>query len=186
MTRTEVRLTGFGGQGIVLAGYVLGKAASLYDGMFATFTQSYGPESRGGACAAQVILSEEPVQYPHLIDPSIVVIMSQDAYHKYAPALHEGVSLLVDEDLVVLGELPPGVDVYTIPATRIAEADIGRKLVANIVMLGFLTAITHVVSEKAMLRAVLESVPKGTEELNTKAFQAGLDCGRELLESRTS
>lgn len=186
MTRTEVRLTGFGGQGIVLAGYVLGKAASLYDGMFATFTQSYGPESRGGACAAQVILSEEPIQYPHLIDPSVVVIMSQDAYYKYAPTLHEGVSLLVDEDLVVLDSLPPGVEVYAIPATRIAETDIGRTLVANIVMLGFLTAITHVVSEEAMLRAVLESVPKGTEELNTRAFRAGLDWGRQLLESRSS
>ena len=184
MTRTEVRLTGFGGQGIVLAGYILGKAASLYDGMFATFTQSYGPESRGGSCAAQVILSDEPVQYPHLMNPSVVVIMSQDAYHKYAPSLHGGVSLLIDEDLVVRGELPPGVDVYTIPATRIAEMGIGRKLVANIVMLGALTAITRIVSEEAMLKAVVESVPKGTEELNTKAFEAGLEWGRKLLESR--
>ncbi len=183
--RTEVRLTGFGGQGIVLAGYVLGKAASLYDEKYATFTQSYGPESRGGACAAQIILSDEPVQYPHLIDPSIVVIMSQDAYNKYAPTLHEGVDLLVDEDLVVLGRLPSGIEVYSIPATRIAEAEIGRKLVANIVMLGSLTAITRIVSEEAMLKSMLESVPKGTEELNTRAFQAGLDCGRKLLESRT-
>ncbi len=181
MSRTEIRLTGFGGQGIILAGYILGKAAALYDGKYATFTQSYGPESRGGACAAQVVLSDAPVQYPHLIDPSIVVIMSQEAYNKYAPSLHEGNLLLVDEDLVVLGPLPDGVRVYAIPATRIAEAEVGRKMVANIVMLGFLTAVVGIVSEDSMRRAVSESVPKGTEELNRKAFQAGLDYGRRLV-----
>jgi 2-oxoglutarate ferredoxin oxidoreductase subunit gamma len=183
MSRTEVRLTGFGGQGIILAGYILGKAAALYDKKHATFTQSYGPESRGGACAAQVILSDEPVQYPHLIDPSIIVIMAQEAYNKYAPTLRPGNKLLVDEDMVALGVLPEGVQVYAIPSTRIAEAEIGRKMVANIVMLGFLASVAGVVSEDAMRRAVTESVPKGTEELNLKAFQAGLDHGKKLLES---
>jgi 2-oxoglutarate ferredoxin oxidoreductase subunit gamma len=181
--RTEIRLTGFGGQGIILAGYIVGKAAALYDKRYATFTQSYGPESRGGACAAQVILSNEPVQYPHLIDPSIVVVMSQEAYYKYEPTLHAGVKLLVDQDLVVLDRLPDGVDVYSIPATQLAETQIGRRLVANIVMLGFFTAVSGVVSEESMRRAVTESVPKGTEELNLRAFKAGLDHGREALES---
>jgi len=184
MARTEVRLTGFGGQGIILAGYILGKAAALYDKKYATFTQSYGPESRGGACAAQVILADEPVQYPHLIDPSVVVVMSQEAYNKYAPTLHAGNKLLVDQDLVILGDLPAGVEVYSIPSTRVAETDMGRKMVANIVMLGFLTAVGGVVTEESMRRAVTESVPKGTEELNLKAFQAGLDYGKKLLESR--
>ena len=183
MGRTEVRLTGFGGQGIILAGYILGKAAALYDKKHSTFTQSYGPESRGGACAAQVILSDEPVQYPHLLDPSVVVIMSQEAYNKYAPTLRAGNKLLVDENLVILGKLPEGVKVYAIPSTRIAETEIGRKMVANIVMLGFLTSVAGVVTEDSMRRAVTESVPKGTEELNMKAFQAGLDHGRKLLES---
>ena len=184
MSRTEVRLTGFGGQGIILAAYILGKAAALYDKKHATFTQSYGPESRGGACAAQVVLSDEPVQYPHLIDPSVVVIMSQEAYNKYAPTLRAGNKVLVDEDLVILGELPDGVRIYSIPSTRIAEVEIGRKMVANIVMVGFLAAVAGIVTEDSMRRAVKESVPKGTEDLNLKAFQAGLDYGKKLLESR--
>lgn len=183
MSRTEVRLTGFGGQGIILAAYILGKAAALYDRKHATFTQSYGPESRGGACAAQVVISDEPVQYPHLIDPSVVVIMSQEAYNKYASTLRAGNKVLVDEDLVILGDLPEGVRVYAIPSTRIAEGEFGRKMVANIVMLGFLAAVAGVVTEDSMRQAVRESVPKGTEDLNLKAFQAGLDHGKKLLEN---
>jgi 2-oxoglutarate ferredoxin oxidoreductase subunit gamma len=178
MSRKEIRLTGFGGQGIILSGYIVGKAAAIYDKKQATFTQSYGPESRGGACSAQVIISDEPISYPHLIDPAILVVMSQEAYNKYAPTLKEGALLVVDEDLVKTDELPAEVRVLSVPATRLAE-ELGRKIVANIVMLGFFTAVTDLVSVEAMREAVLSSVPKGTEDLNLKAFLKGYEYAEQ-------
>jgi len=176
MNRTEIRLTGFGGQGIILSGYIIGKAAAIYDRKYATFTQSYGPESRGGACSAQVIVSDEPVHYPHLIEPDILVIMSQEAYSKYVDDLKPGGLLIVDEDLVHTDDRAQGKRLFKIPATRLAEEKLGRRVVANIVMLGFFSAITDVVSKEAMLQAVLSSVPKGTEELNARAFETGYAC----------
>jgi 2-oxoglutarate ferredoxin oxidoreductase subunit gamma len=181
MSRTEIRLTGFGGQGIILSGYIIGKAAAIHDKKQATFTQSYGPESRGGACSAQVIISDEPVSYPHLINPSILVVMSQEAYNKYAPTLRDGVLLIVDQDLVEMGDLPGDVKLLSVPATCLAE-ELGRKIVANIVMLGFFAAVTDVISVEAMREAVRTSVPKGTEELNLRAFEKGYEYGqREML-----
>ena len=177
MSRTEIRLTGFGGQGIILSGYIIGKAAAIHDKKQATFTQSYGPESRGGACSAQVIISDEPISYPHLTDPSILVVMSQAAYNKYAPDVGEETLLIVDQDLVETGEVPGGVKLLSVPATRLAE-EMGRKIVANIVMLGFFAAVTDVVSVEAVREAVRSSVPKGTEELNLKAFQNGYEYGQ--------
>jgi 2-oxoglutarate ferredoxin oxidoreductase subunit gamma len=177
MSRTEIRLTGFGGQGIILSGYIVGKAAAIHDKKQATFTQSYGPESRGGACSAQVIISDEPVSYPHLINPSILVVMSQEAYNKYAPTLGDGALLIVDQDLVETGDLPGDVKLLSVPATRLAE-ELGRKIVANIVMLGFFAAVTDVVSVEAMREAILSSVPEGTEELNLKAFEKGYEYGQ--------
>ncbi|MBM4464419.1 MAG: pyruvate ferredoxin oxidoreductase [Chloroflexi bacterium] len=176
MGRTEIRLTGFGGQGIVLSGYIIGTAAAIHDKKEATFTQSYGPESRGGACSAQVIISDEPVHYPHLIAPSILVVMSQEAYYKYAPTLSDGALLIVDEDLVEIDDLVGDVKLLSVPATRLAE-ELGRKIVANIVMLGFFAAVTDVVSVEAMREAILSSVPKGTEELNLRAFEKGYEYG---------
>jgi len=174
MSRTEIRLTGFGGQGIILSGYIVGKAAAIHDEKQATFTQSYGPESRGGACSAQVIVSDQPISYPHLTDPAILVVMSQAAYNKYAPDLREGALLVIDEDLVETGEITDDVKLLSVPATRLAE-EMGRKIVANIVMLGFFAAVTDVVSVEAMREAVRTSVPKGTEELNLRAFQKGYE-----------
>ncbi len=180
VNRTEIRLSGFGGQGIILAAYILGKAAALHDHKHATMTQNYGPESRGGACSGQVIISEAPVSYPHLTRPHIVVAMSQEAYAKYAGDLAEGGLLLIDEDLVQpSGDDLPG-RLYRIPATRIAE-EMGRKMVANIVMLGFLAGLAHSVSPAALRQAVRDSVPKGTGEFNLKAFETGLAYGAKLL-----
>jgi 2-oxoglutarate ferredoxin oxidoreductase subunit gamma len=178
MSRTEVRLTGFGGQGIILSGYIVGKAAAIHDKKQATFTQSYGPESRGGACSAQVIVSDEPISYPHLVDPAILVVMSQEAYNKYAPTLKDGGLLIIDEDLVKTDEQAGNVKMLSVPATRLAE-ELGRKIVANIVMLGFFTAATDVVSVEAMREAVLSSVPKGTEDLNIKAFSKGYEYAEQ-------
>jgi 2-oxoglutarate ferredoxin oxidoreductase subunit gamma len=190
MTRTEMRLSGFGGQGIILAAYILGKAAALYDHKHATMTQNYGPESRGGACSGQVIISEAPVSYPHLTKPNVVVAMSQEAYAKYAGECADGGLLLIDEDMVDAKGGPGNVRVYRIPATRIAEKELGRKMVANIVMLGFLAALDSSVSVDALRRAVRESVPKGSEDLNLRAFERGFDYGKRVFaesqkESRT-
>ncbi len=179
MSRREVRLSGFGGQGIILAGNILGKAAAIYDGKHATFTQSYGPEARGGACAAEVVIDDRPVHYPHIVDPELLVVMSQGAYHRYVPSFRQDGLLIIDEDLVELDEQLGERRVLTIPATRIAE-QVGRSVVANIVMLGFVAAVTDLVSVDAMREAALTSIPRKTIELNTSAFEAGLAYGREL------
>ncbi len=182
MGRKEIKLAGFGGQGIILSGYIIGKAASIYDKKNATFTQSYGPESRGGACSAQLIISDEPVHYPHIISPSIMVFMSQEAYTKYHGELQEGGLMLVDEDLVEAGNLDDAVRKLSIPSTRIAE-ELGRKIVANIVMLGFFSAVTDAISVEAMREAVRTSVPSKTVELNMQAFQRGYEYGSKVAAS---
>jgi len=181
VNRLEVRLSGFGGQGIVRSGEIVGKAAVLYDGRYATFTQSYGPESRGGACAAQVVIADDPVElsYPHVIDPSILVVMSQGGYNKYVPEFRRDGLLIVDQDLVELDEAAEGLQVLRVPATRMAE-ELGRRIVANVVMLGFVAAVTDVASPEALRLAVLDSVPKGTEELNERAFATGFEYGQKM------
>jgi len=180
LNRLEIRLSGFGGQGIIRSGEIVGRAAALYDGRYATFTQSYGPESRGGACAAQVIIADDPVElsYPHLLDPTILIIMSQGAYSKYVPGFRRDGLLVVGEDLVGLDEEAQGLRVVGIPATRLAE-ELGRRIVANVVMLGFVAAVTDIASADAMRKAVMDSVPKGTEELNMQAFETGYAYGQD-------
>jgi 2-oxoglutarate ferredoxin oxidoreductase subunit beta len=178
----EVLLCGFGGQGIILSGKITGAGAALYDEREVTLTQSYGPESRGGACSTALIISNDPILYPHVTHPCVMAAMSQESYTTYHGQLAEGGVLLIDSDLV---EPDPtgGQQVIPIPATHIAEHELGRRIVANIVMLGALTALTEVVSEAGMRKAILERVPKGTEELNMKAFQMGFDYGRGLVGS---
>jgi len=171
-TRHEVRLCGFGGQGIVLAGYIIGQAATVHEGLNAVFTQDYGPEARGGACRADIIISDRPVLYPYIETPTVLVAMSQAAFEKYFPGASDSTTVIIDEDLVS----PPGAAtgrVVRMPARRIAE-ELGRVAVANVAMLGYLTAVTGIVSAEAMQRSILSSVPKGTEELNTTAFKRGL------------
>jgi len=178
--QAEVRLGGFGGQGIILSGKIVGKAAALHDGREATLTQSYGPESRGGACSTALIISDGAITYPQVTRPAVMALMSQEAYTTYHGQLVEEGLLLTDADLV---EPDPsaGQHVVPIPATRIAEQELGRRIVANIVMLGALTALSDVVSEEAMRQAVLDSVPKGTEELNMRAFGRGYEYARGML-----
>lgn len=174
-------LGGFGGQGIILAGYILGQAATIFDRKNATFTQAYGPEARGGACRAQVIVGEGPIPYPYVEQPSVLAVMSQEAYSRYVPELNQDGLLLIDEDLVK-PELGVKNRLLAVPSTRFAQ-ELGRRGVANIVMLGFLTAVTNVVSVEAMKQSVLASVPKGSEELNLKAFERGYAYGLEKLKS---
>ena len=176
-----VKLGGFGGQGIILSGLILGKAATLFSDKKATFTQSYGPEARGGSCSANVMISESDIDYPYVTRSHHMVIMSQGAYEKYVDKLRSGGKLLYDEDLVKVKFRRDDIHRFGIPATRLAE-QLGRKIVANIVMLGFVAAVTEVVDYEAMKSAILDSVPPGTEELNLKAYNTGYDEGVKSLE----
>jgi 2-oxoglutarate ferredoxin oxidoreductase subunit gamma len=173
--RQEVRLAGYGGQGIVLAGLLLGKAAALYDGKEAVFTQSYGPEARGGASSADVVIADAPVDYPLVTRPDCLVVMFQEAYERYRPDLAAGGLLVLDEDLV---KPEPGEGVFrAIPATRLAEG-LGKKIVANVVMLGFFTAISGLVSREAVEAALRSTIAPRHLELNLRAFAAGYGfCG---------
>jgi 2-oxoglutarate ferredoxin oxidoreductase subunit gamma len=178
----ELRIGGFGGQGVILSAHILGKAAALYEGGYATMTQNYGPEARGGAASAALIISDEPVLYPYLTNPDILVVMSQEAYTRFTPDLKEGGILLVEEDLVRLENLPQHLKVYGIPATRLAEK-LGKKMVLNVVMVGFLCAISKVVSQESCRKAVGDSVPARFRDLNLGAFDEGYAYGMKVLES---
>ena len=169
--RKEICIAGFGGQGVVLAGYILGKAAALYEGLEAVMTQAYGPEARGGASSANVILSDEPIDYPFVQQPDVLIALSQEAYTKFRPTASAQGLILIDEDLV---NPHPGDHPLAIPATRLAEA-LGRRIVANMVMMGFFTAQSGLVSRDAMERAVESSVRQKTVPLNRQAFTTGYE-----------
>jgi len=174
MQLTEIRIAGFGGQGVILSAMILGKAASIYQDGFATMTQSFGPEARGGACSAQLVVSGSPVLYPYVTRPDILVILSQEAYTRFVPELKDGGTLIVERDLVRLTDLKPNTQVYSIPATRIAE-ELGKRMVLNSVMVGFFTCVTQLLDAVAVRKAVADSVPVSFRELNLKAFEAGLE-----------
>lgn len=176
----EVRLAGFGGQGIILAGHILGKAASLFEKKNAVFTQSYGPEARGGSCSADVVISDDTIHYPKVIEPDVLVLMSQGALGTYGANIKAGGILILDKDLVTLMEEPQGLIIYRAPATRIAE-EMGKRIVANIVMLGAVAALGGVVGYEPMKKAVVDSIPAGTEVFNISAFDKGYEYGKSIL-----
>jgi 2-oxoglutarate ferredoxin oxidoreductase subunit gamma len=176
MRLTEIRLAGFGGQGVILSAIVLGKAASIYENCFATMTQNFGPEARGGACSAQLVVSDSPVLYPYTTHPDIMVIMSQEAYNRFAHELKPGGMLIVEEDLVRVSDLKGDPRVYAIPATRFAE-ELGKRMVLNSVMVGFFTSVTKLLTADAVRKAVADSVPSSSRELNLKAFDKGYEYG---------
>lgn len=179
MERTEIKIGGFGGQGVILSGYIIGRAASIFDDRHAAMIQAFGPEARGSACSSQIIVSRTPIDYPYLTSPNVMIVMSQEAYAKFVPELAPGGTLITEEELVVPQGLRKDVRHYSIPATRFAE-ELGKKLVLNIVMMGFMCAVTELVRPEAMRQAVTASVPKGTEELNLRAFDRGYEYGRSL------
>jgi 2-oxoglutarate ferredoxin oxidoreductase subunit gamma len=176
----EIRFSGYGGQGIIRCGLITGKAVSLYDNKFGTMTQSFGPEARGSACSSQLVISEYPVLYPYITRPEILVSMSQDAYEKYEPDLRDDGIMIYDTDLVKLKPARGQIKAYGVPSTRFAE-EMGNRVFANLVMLGFFTAITKEVSSEAMKKALPGLVPKRFLELNIRAFEKGYDHGIELL-----
>jgi 2-oxoglutarate ferredoxin oxidoreductase subunit gamma len=177
---TEIRVAGFGGQGVILSASVMGKAGSVFEGGFATMCQAFGPEARGGACSAQLILSDEPILYPYVTRPDVLVVMSQEAYTKFVPDLKDDGILIVERDLVRISQVKSGQRLYSVPATRIAE-QIGKRMVLNIVMVGFFAAVTNIVNSESVRKAVEDSVPSAFKELNLQAFDKGFEYGQERL-----
>ena len=173
---TQVRFGGVGGQGIVLSGRLLGKAAALFDGKDAVCTQSYGPEARGGASRADVVISDDTVDYPFVIAADVLAVFFQEAYLMFRSSLRPGGMLLIDEDLVHPDDDPQ--NLYAIPATRIAT-DLGTKMAANVVMLGYLVGLTDIVSRESVEEAIRSTVKEKVIELDLKALDAGLRLAAE-------
>lgn len=180
--RIEVRFAGFGGQGIIKSGIITASAASIYSGKNAVQTQSYGPESRGGACKSEVVISGEEIDFPKVVEPNILVVMSQHAYNEYAEKVKRGGTVILDPDMIPHEKELKGVKVYRVPATRIAE-ELGRKIVANIAMLGAFSAITGILEKDAMGKAIRANIPRGTEEINISAFEKGYEYASLLKTS---
>ena len=169
----QVVLSGFGGQGVIMAGEILGRAVAVEEGRNAVMAQSYGPESRGGACKTEIILADGDIAYPRVVAPDVVVVLSQEAYRQVGRSRPRECLLIAEEDIVKVDEeAEQGKTVLRVPATRLAE-QLGRRIVLNIVTLGFLCGATQVASPEALKGAIAASVPKGTEALNLKAFDAG-------------
>jgi len=175
--RYEIRLSGSGGQGLILAGIILAEAAGIYEGRYVAQTQSYGPEARGGVSRSDVIISDEEIDYPKAIRLDMLVAMNQQSCDQYFPVLKPSGILLVDSTFV--SEIPTEKAVK-IPFTRIARERTGKALVANIVFLGALTVFCPVVSREAMENALLGRVPRGSKEMNRAALQAGVEAAERF------
>jgi 2-oxoglutarate ferredoxin oxidoreductase subunit gamma len=181
--KTEIRIAGFGGQGVILSGMIMGKAACLFEGRNSTMIQSFGPEARGGSCSAQVVVSSQPIMYPYIKQADVLVVMSQEALRLFGSEVKPGGLILYESDLVELRDAPKGVRCHGIPATRLAE-EIKSKILLNIVMLGFFAAFASGIGVDAMKKAIADSVPKGTEPHNIKAFESGYNYGKGLLKTK--
>ena len=177
---SDIRFSGFGGQGVIRCSLIAGKALSIFDGKFASMTQSFGPEARGGACSSGLVVSDTRVLYPYLGAVDVLVSMSQEAYEKYEPAMSDSGILLVDEDLVTSRDARDDIKKYTIPSTRFAE-EVGNRIFTNLVMLGFFTRITGIVTPEAMKQALPGLVPDRFLDKNIVAFDKGYDYGTEAL-----
>src|SRR5512133_2189291 len=175
--RKETRIAGVGGQGVILSGLILSVAAGVHEEREVAQTQSYGPESRGGACRAEVVISDEEIDYIKCMDPDVLVAMSQPALDKYLADMDaDRAAILIDSSLI--GAVPEGIaHLYPIPVTDIAEQRMGKRVVANMVMLGALSAITGIVGYEALAESVGETVPRKTVELNLAALRAGFEEG---------
>ena len=178
MSRYELRFTGSGGQGLITAGIIMAKTASIFEGKQAVQSQSYGPEARGGASKSEVIISDEPIDYPKVTRCDALLAMTQQACDKYFHDLKQGGMLLVDSELVK--NIPEGeFRTVSMPIMQTAKLDLGREIVANIVALGAMVALTGIVSRKNAEQAVMSSVPVAFAELNRKAFNTGFDRAME-------
>lgn len=177
---SEIRFSGFGGQGIIRCGLITGKALAIFDNKHATMTQSFGPEARGSACSSQLVVSDDRVLYPYIASPEILISMSQEAYDKYEPELQDDGILIIDKDLVKTRSPRGKIETYAIPSTRFAE-ELGNRIIANLVMLGFFTAVTGIVTPESMKKALPGMVPERFLDLNIKAFDKGYEYGKKIL-----
>lgn len=175
--RMEIRIAGFGGQGVGLAGHIIGKAIAIYTDREAVMTQSYGPEARGGASCADIVLSDNTIDYPFIQKPDILVLFSQEAYSKFRSTSKKSAAVLIDSGLVI----PLQNDLtFNIPATAIAE-ELGHRIVANMIMLGYLSSITNVVQPEPLVKAIKTTVKPKFIELNLKAFHSGYEYATEKI-----
>ncbi len=175
----SVRFAGFGGQGLLTAGFILAEAAGIYDGKYISQTQAYGAEARGGTSRADVIVSDEPIVYPKPIKLDILVAMNQMALDKFSSALVKGGYLLADSTYVKNLHITEGL---LIPFTEMARNEIGNVVVANVIALGAMTELTSIVSKKAIEQAVADRVPKQHKKVNIKALEMGFEAGKNVLD----
>ena len=176
--KKEIRICGFGGQGVILAGFIIGKAASVFMDYQAVQSQSYGPEARGGAARSEVIVSDEKIGYPRPTSVDCYIAMSQEAFDTYRDDIRKDTVIIVDPDLVPNHKI--GQKVHTVPAQKIAEK-LGNKIVTNIVMVGASTAIFGLLDKEAVKKSVLDSVPARFKDLNEKAFEKGFEAGKNAV-----
>lgn len=178
--RKEIMFAGFGGQGVVLAGFITGQAAAIHDDKESTLTRVYGPEARGSVCYSGVVIDKEEIDYLYLLSPEIMVIMSQEAYQQFLSQLVEGGVLIIDSSIVKSDERAEKYELYRVPATQIAE-EMGARVVANVVMLGFVGRIWDEVSIKGLRESVKATIPKNHLDLNLRAFERGVELAEKAL-----
>jgi len=176
--RYDIRLSGSGGQGLILMGIVLAEAIGIYDGKFVVQTQSYGPEARGGSSKAEVVVSDTEIDYPKALKLDLLLCMNQKSCDDFYMDLKPEGILVVDSTFVTQ---IPAAKAFEIPFTRIAREKLGKEMVANIVALGAISKLTTIVSPKALEKALLARVPKGTEKLNRDALRAGMNAAKRAL-----
>ncbi len=177
--RREIRIAGFGGQGVVTLGAILASAAGIHEDLEVAQTQSYGPEARGGACRSDVVISDEPIDYTKPLALDLFIALSPSAAEKYWPEVEKGKTLvLVDQTLVprVPDHLPP---ILAIEATRIAEEEFQDRVMANMIMLGVLAAVTGWIRLKSLEEALSARIPGKAVEVSRKALKRGYEIGKE-------
>lgn len=177
MDRLEMLLSGAGGQGLILAGIILAEAVVTYTDKNAIQTQSYGPEARGGASRAEVIVDSLQIDYPKVTKPDLLLSLTREAYNKYSPSLKEYGTLIVDAKVQIASRPGP---TYKVPIVELATKEIGKSIVANIVSLGLINRLIKIVSDDDLTKAVLKRVPPGTEAINQKALELGFRLGDDL------
>jgi len=176
--KKELRICGFGGQGVILSGFIIGKAASVFMDYHAVQSQSYGPEARGGAARSEVIISDEKIGYPRPTGVDLLVAMSQESFDTYREDITKNTVIVIDPDLVPKHNI--GQPVHKVHAQQIAEK-LGNKIVTNIVMVGAATAIFKLLDFDAVKKSVLDSVPAKFKDLNEKAYEKGLEAGKNAI-----